>query len=335
MFNPELLRPEPRRPSIDRRTGAIIGRRPLQRHRAARQTASRRRRSGQIEPAADTRSTSGSSTACPTGSRRRTRSCSSRGSALAYQINHKTVVRLGRRHLPPARPAQRLHAAGRQPAHPVQGGRDERRRRPADGSDQRDLPADHDHAGPGVQAPDRLQTGAPLSSASCRCNMVGRRELRGARWALHLQRERNINQLQPGTTSGQPRCHVERAASVPGLRRHPALRELGPLASTTACRSTWSGASRKGLGFGVAYTLSKLRDNASDKRDILFNAYDDSGYWSASRTTTAPTCFNVHYLYELPFWREQDTADQEDPGRLAGLGRDLLPVRPAVVRLAR
>jgi hypothetical protein len=32
---------------------------------------------------------------------------------------------------------------------------------------------------------------------------------------------------------------------------------------------------RNGLGFGVAYTYSKLRDNGDDKRDILPNAYDD------------------------------------------------------------
>ena len=56
----------------------------------------------------------------------------------------------------------------------------------------------------------------------------------------------------------------------------------------------------------MAYTLSKLRDNASSKRDILYNAYDDSGYWSASNNDRTHV-FNVHYLYELPLWREQDT----------------------------
>ena len=63
---------------------------------------------------------------------------------------------------------------------------------------------------------------------------------------------------------------------------------------------------RSGLGFGVAYTLSRLRDNGDDKRDILFNAYDDTGTGAVSDNDRTHL-FNFHYLYELPFWRNQDT----------------------------
>lgn len=62
----------------------------------------------------------------------------------------------------------------------------------------------------------------------------------------------------------------------------------------------------KGLGFGLAYTFSKVIDNASDKRDRLFNAYDDHGFRSVSNFDRAHI-FNVHYIYELPFWRSQNT----------------------------
>ena len=52
--------------------------------------------------------------------------------------------------------------------------------------------------------------------------------------------------------------------------------------------------------------LAELRDNASGKRAILFNAYDDSGYWGISDNDRTHV-LNFHYLYELPFWRSQDT----------------------------
>ena len=41
----------------------------------------------------------------------------------------------------------------------------------------------------------------------------------------HQQRERNINQLQPGTIQANPGINVERAAALPGLRPDPPVRE--------------------------------------------------------------------------------------------------------------
>ena len=51
---------------------------------------------------------------------------------------------------------------------------------------------------------------------------VGRR-------GLYLQRERNINQLPPGTHPGEPGRQHRGAASLQGLRRDPHLGELGRL----------------------------------------------------------------------------------------------------------
>jgi hypothetical protein len=125
------------------------------------------------------------------------------------------------------------------------------------------------------------------------------------RVGTHLQRERNINQLQPGTIQANPGVN-------PNALR-PYLGFATIRLSENAGRSTYHGLQvnlerrfRNGLGFGAAYTLSRLKDNGDSKRDILFNAYDDSQYWGLSDNDRTHL-FNVHYLYELPLWRKQDT----------------------------
>jgi hypothetical protein len=121
----------------------------------------------------------------------------------------------------------------------------------------------------------------------------------------HLQRERNLNQLQPGAIQANPGVNV--AALRPYLG-FGAIR-----LSENAGRSLYNGLQlnlerrfRGGLGFGVAYTYSKLSDNGADKRNIMFNAYDDSGYWGVSDNDRTHV-LNFNYLWELPFWRTQDT----------------------------
>ena len=46
----------------------------------------------------------------------------------------------------------------------------------------------------------------------------------------------------------------------------------------------------KGLKVGFAYTLGKSEDNGSDKRNVLYNTYDDTGT-GGRRATTAATCW--------------------------------------------
>ena len=125
------------------------------------------------------------------------------------------------------------------------------------------------------------------------------------RMGLHLQRERLINQLLPGTVQANP------GVNTAALRPYKGFNAIR--LSENAGRSIYHGLQlnlerrfRKGLGFGLAYTLSKVRDNASDKRNIMFNSYDPSGFWAISdNDRTHVIAFN--YLYELPFWRNQDT----------------------------
>jgi hypothetical protein len=125
------------------------------------------------------------------------------------------------------------------------------------------------------------------------------------RMGLHLQRERNINQLQPGTLQANPGVNV---AALRPYKGYGVIR-----LSENSGRSLYHGFQmnverrfRGGLGFGAAYTYSRLRDNGADKRNILYNAYDDAGYWGVSDNDRTHV-FNVHYVYELPFWKNQDT----------------------------
>ena len=127
---------------------------------------------------------------------------------------------------------------------------------------------------------------------------VGRR-------GLYLQRERNINQLQPGTIQANPDVNI---AALRPFTGYGAIR-----ISENAGRSKYNGlqisADRRytnGLKVGVAYTLGKSEDNGSDKRHVVWNTYDDTGFRGASNFDRRHVV-NIYYIYDLPFWREQDT----------------------------
>ena len=125
------------------------------------------------------------------------------------------------------------------------------------------------------------------------------------RMGLHLQRERNINQLLPGTLQANPGVNVNALRPYRGF----GIIRLSENAGRSIYHGLQIGLERRfrgGLGFGAAYTFSRLRDNATSKRDILFNAFNDSGFWGISDNDRTHV-INFHYLYELPFWRNQDT----------------------------
>jgi Carboxypeptidase regulatory-like domain len=127
---------------------------------------------------------------------------------------------------------------------------------------------------------------------------VGRR-------GVHLQRERNINQLAPGTVDANPGVNPD---ALRPFRGFSVIR-----LSENAGKSRYNGLQlsldrryRDGFKIGVAYTLSRLTSNADDKRDILPNTFDDALYEGISRLDRTHV-LNVHYIYELPFWRHQTT----------------------------
>ena len=57
---------------------------------------------------------------------------------------------------------------------------------------------------------------------------------------------------------------------------------------------------------GFAYTLGKSEDNASNKRTVLCNTYDDTNMWGPSDFDRRHVA-SVYYIYDLPFWRDQTT----------------------------
>jgi hypothetical protein len=127
---------------------------------------------------------------------------------------------------------------------------------------------------------------------------VGRR-------GLNLQRERNINQLQPGTLQANPGVNI---AALRPFTGYGAIR-ISENSGRSLYNSLQVSADRRysnGLKVGVAYTLGKSEDNGSDKRNVLWNTYDDSGFWGASNFDRRHV-LNFYYIYDLPFWRDQST----------------------------
>jgi hypothetical protein len=128
---------------------------------------------------------------------------------------------------------------------------------------------------------------------------VGRR-------GLYLQRERDINQLLPGTIQANPGVNSAALRPYAGF----GTIRMSENAGYSKYNSLQISAERRyknGFKFGAAYTLGHSLDNASNKRDVLFNNYDDTGYWGNSNFDRRQV-FNFYYIYDLPFYREQQGA---------------------------
>lgn len=128
---------------------------------------------------------------------------------------------------------------------------------------------------------------------------VGRR-------GLYLQRERNLNQLPvPGT------IQANRGVNIAALRPYKGYGtiRLSENAARSIYHSLQASAERRyanGLKLSVAYTLGKSEDNASDKRNVVWNTYDDRSFWGPSNFDRRHV-LSVSYIYDLPFWRNPTT----------------------------
>ena len=124
------------------------------------------------------------------------------------------------------------------------------------------------------------------------------------RTGLYLQRERNINQLQPGTVQANERVNI---AALRPYKGYADIR-LSENAGRSHYHSLQITADRRysnGFQVGTAYTLGKSEDNASDKRNVLWNTYDDKTYWGPSNFDRRHNLI-IYYIYDLPFFREQN-----------------------------
>lgn len=127
---------------------------------------------------------------------------------------------------------------------------------------------------------------------------VGRR-------GLYLQRERNINQLPEGTLTDPANKGVDIAALRP-YKGYNLIR-LSENAGNSRYNSLQVSAERRytnGLRVAAAYTLGKSTDNTSDKRDVLWNTYDDSSYEGYSSYDRRHV-LSLSYIYDLPFLRDR------------------------------
>jgi len=124
---------------------------------------------------------------------------------------------------------------------------------------------------------------------------VGRRSYR-------LPRERNLNQLLPGTRQANPGANTDFLRPYTGL---------GIIRISEHAASGWYNGwqneinrrFRNGMGFGMAYTWSKTTSNADNKRTLLPNAYDDTDMWGVSDQHRTHL-FIANYVYDLPFLKE-------------------------------
>ena len=125
------------------------------------------------------------------------------------------------------------------------------------------------------------------------------------RKGLYLPRERNVNQLLPGTIQANPVVNI---AALRPYKGYGAIR-LSENAARSIFNSLQISVDRRysnGLKIGGAYTLSKSEDNGSDKRNVLWNTYDDTGFWGPSNYDRRHVLV-VYYIYDLPFYRDQST----------------------------
>ncbi len=133
---------------------------------------------------------------------------------------------------------------------------------------------------------------------------VGRR-------GLHQQREKDINQMLPGT--------IQPGGPNPDFLRP--YKGFGVIRSTNNEGSSWYnalqiGATRRftdGFSYGVAYTYSKTSDDGSAQRDIIPNSYDARNLWGPSGYDHRHILI-LNWIYQLPFLR----GDQTLKGKLLG-----------------
>lgn len=125
--------------------------------------------------------------------------------------------------------------------------------------------------------------------------------------SLFLPRERNINQLLPGQNftrdaTGKVTGTVPLANALRQYLGHGQIR-LSENAANAHYHSFQISANRRfanGFSFDLAYTFSKSIDNASDKRTLLPDAYNDKIFRGRS-DFDRPHAFVINYIYELPF----------------------------------
>ncbi|HEY2015424.1 MAG TPA: TonB-dependent receptor, partial [Bryobacteraceae bacterium] len=125
-----------------------------------------------------------------------------------------------------------------------------------------------------------------------------------ARRGLHMQREADINQPTVATVLANPGVNLDALRPYKGYN---SIRESDNVASSIYNSLQISANKRfsKGLLFGVAYTLSSMKDDGSAQRDIIPDTYNAHNLWATSALDVRHI-LTINYLYELPFFHNQN-----------------------------
>lgn len=129
---------------------------------------------------------------------------------------------------------------------------------------------------------------------------------------LHAWEVYDINQPSAGELQANPGVNVNYLRPYKGFAE---IQEEESAASSmyNSLQLTWNRALKAGFSFGVSYTLSKSMDNSSNYRDIVPDTYNTSNLWGPSEFDTRQVAI-VNYIYELPFFKAQNTLS----GKLLG-----------------
>jgi hypothetical protein len=134
------------------------------------------------------------------------------------------------------------------------------------------------------------------------------------RVGVHLERERNINPLAVGTLQRPENAGINtnvlrpyKGFAVIALGENAARSEYNALQFELNRRFTG------GLSYGFSYTYSKSLDNASGRRDRIWNPWDDRIFWGPSSFDTRHVAV-VNFIYQLPLLRGRNDL----AGRLLG-----------------
>jgi hypothetical protein len=119
------------------------------------------------------------------------------------------------------------------------------------------------------------------------------------RQAHHLERGRNINQLQPGTIQANPGINANALRPYKGFGSITLYETTGRSAYNALQVQVDKRSLSRNIGFSVAYTLSRTKDDGNGRGDILPNAYDDSTYYGLSDFDRTHV-FVSQFTYRLP-----------------------------------
>lgn len=216
---------------------------------------------------------------------------------FAYQLGRRTVLRGGAGFYQARTMFWSTYLFGNAPNQITVGVTNGSVDNPAGGSTRRDFPfqiraLDRDYRYPTAYAYSLSVQHELPAQILLEAAYVGKR-------SINLRRDRNANQLTAGTLQRNPGRNPDSLRPWHGL----GIITYGEYTGQSRYNSFQLSADRRfysGLGFGLAYTLSKLTDDTLTPYDA-FNSRLMRSLSNLDRTHL----LNLNFIYELPFWRNQ------------------------------